>query len=100
MARVLISELGHKNGMNETLFTDTGLRDLAELAKGAVTGISDFLRAILSQVSQLIVQISIPLAVTLLLTGAILYFSHLNRRLGRDFVLLSIILAIINQLFR
>jgi hypothetical protein len=86
--------------MSEAPFNESGLQGLSDLAKNAVAGIADFLKAVLEQVTLLIVQISIPLAVVLLLTGSILYFSHLNRRLGRDFVILSIILAIVNQIFK
>ena len=86
--------------MSGAPFDESGLQGLTDLAKNAVAGIADFLKAILAQVTQLIVEVSIPLAVVLVLTGAILYFSHLNRRLGRDFVILSILLAIINQVFR
>ncbi len=70
------------------------------MAQNAVAGIAEFLKAILEEIISLVVQISIPLAVVLLLTGSILYFSHLNRRLGRDFVILSVILAIANQMLR
>ena len=86
--------------MSGSPFDESGLQGLTDLAKNAVLGIADFLKAILAQVTILIVQISIPLAVVLLLTGSILYFSHLNRRLGRDFVILSILLAIVNQMFK
>ncbi|HVP22866.1 MAG TPA: hypothetical protein VMS77_03005 [Conexivisphaerales archaeon] len=86
--------------MSGAPFDESGLQGLTDLAKNAVAGIAGFLKAILAQVTQLIVEVSIPLAVVLVLTGAILYFSHLNRRLGRDFVILSILLAIINQVFR
>jgi|GEM_PF-5047183 hypothetical protein len=86
--------------MNETLFSGSELRDLADIAKDAVVGVGDFLKAVLGQVSTLIVQISMPLAVALLLCGVVLYFSHLNRRLGRDFVVLAIVLALINEVFR
>jgi hypothetical protein len=81
-------------------FSDSGLQGLTDLAKNIVTGIGDFLKVILAQIAQLVVQISIPLALVLLLTGSILYFSHLNRRLGRDFVILSIVLAIVDQVFK
>jgi hypothetical protein len=86
--------------MSAAPFDESGLQGLSDLAKNAVAGIADFLKAILAQIISLIVQISIPLAIVLLLAGSILYFSHLNRRLGRDFVILSIILAIVNQIFR
>jgi hypothetical protein len=86
--------------MSGAPYNESGLQGLSDLAKNAVSGIADFLKAILEQITSLIVQISIPLAVVLLLTGSILYFSHLNRRLGRDFVILSIILAIVSQMFR
>jgi hypothetical protein len=86
--------------MSGTPFDESGLQGLTDLAKNAVTDIADFLTAILTQVTQLIVQISIPLAIVLVLVGSILYFSHLNRRLGRDFVILSIILAVVSQIFK
>ena len=81
-------------------FNDSALQGLSNLAQNAVAGIAEFLKAILEEIISLVVQISIPLAVVLLLTGSILYFSHLNRRLGRDFVILSVILAIANQMLR
>ena len=86
--------------MSGSPFNDTGLQGLTDLAKNVVAGIGDFLKAILAQITQLVVSISVPLALVLLLTGAILYFSHLNRRLGRDFVILSIVLAIVNEVFK
>jgi hypothetical protein len=86
--------------MSGAPFNDSALQGLSNLAQNAVAGIAEFLKAILEEVISLVVQISIPLAVVLLLTGSILYFSHLNRRLGRDFVILSIILAIANQMLR
>ncbi len=86
--------------MSGSPFNDSGLQGLTDLAKNVVSGIGDFLNVILAQITQLVVQISVPLALVLLLTGAILYFSHLNRRLGRDFVILSIVLAIVDQVFK
>jgi hypothetical protein len=86
--------------MSGAQFDESGLQGLTDVAKNIVMGIADFLKAILAQMTQLIVQISIPLALVLILTGSILYFSHLNRRLGRDFVILSIVLAIVNQIFK
>jgi hypothetical protein len=86
--------------MSGVPFDESGLQGLTDVAKSIVVGIADFLKAILAQITQLIVQISIPLALVLILTGSILYFSHLNRRLGRDFVILSIVLALVNQIFK
>jgi hypothetical protein len=86
--------------MSGVPFDGSGLSGLTDLAKNVIAGVAEFLNAILAQITDLIVQISIPLAIVLLLTGSILYLSHLNRRLGRDFVVLSILLAIVNQMFR
>jgi len=86
--------------MSGTPFDDSGLQGLTDLAKNIVVGIADFLKVILAQIAQLIVKISIPLTLVLILTGTILYFCHLNRRLGRDSIILSILLAIVNQMFK
>ena len=86
--------------MSGVPFDESGLQGLTDVAKNVVAGIAEFLKAILAQVAQLIVQISVPLALVLILTGSILYFSHLNRRLGRDFVILSVVLALVNQIFK
>lgn len=71
-----------------------------DVAKNIIIGTADFLKAILAQIAQLIEEISIHLALVLILTGSTLYFSHLKRRLGRDFVTLSIILALVKQIFK
>ncbi len=86
--------------MSGVPFDSSGLNGLTDLAKNVIVGVAGFLNAILAEITDLIVQISIPLAVVLVLTGSILYLSHLNRRLGRDFIILSVVLAIVNQIFK
>jgi len=73
---------------------------LTDVAKSMVVGIADFLKVILAQITQLIAEISIPLTLVLILTGSILCFSQLNRRLSRDFVVLSMVLTIVNRIFK
>ncbi len=86
--------------MSGVPFDDSGLQGLTDVAKNMVVGIADFLKVILAQITQLIAEISIPLALVLILTGSILYFSQLNRRLSRDFVVLSMVLTIVNRIFK
>jgi hypothetical protein len=86
--------------MNDTIFTPSGLQQIGSTAQSIVAKASQFIQFALSQVVQLILSIALPLSLALLLMGVTLYFSHLNRRMGRDFIVLSVVLALLSQIFQ
>ncbi|MDG6933171.1 MAG: hypothetical protein JRN68_00570 [Nitrososphaerota archaeon] len=77
----------------------TVVAQLGVTARSIVAAASGFIKFVLEQVVQLLLSIALPLSIAMLLLGITLYFTHLNRRMGRDFIVLSIVLALISQFF-
>ena len=73
------------------------LDQIGGLAKEIVGTATQFVQQVLQGLTQLLVGVAVPLAVLSLLLGLILHFSHLNRRMGRDLVVLAVILAVVSQ---
>lgn len=84
--------------MNDTIFQQGMLQQMGSTAQNLVSTAIQLILFIIQQVVQMILKIAIPLSLFLFLIGLILYFSHLNRRMGRDFIVLSLALLIISQI--
>lgn len=84
--------------MNESILSLGGFLQINNTAQNIVSTVIQMIEFVLSQVALIILKIAIPLSLVLFLSGLLLYFSHLNRRMGRDFMVLSVILLLVSQL--
>jgi hypothetical protein len=78
---------------NITVVTQLGMT-----VRGIVAATSGFIKFVLRQDVQLLLIITLPLSVAMLLIGITLYFTHLNRRMSRHFIVLSMVLGLLSQL--
>ena len=71
--------------------------DIGSIIQQLATEFSSVMSTILSTINSTVVEIARVAYVTVLLLGLLLYFTHLDRRLGKDLVKGGVILAVLSE---
>jgi hypothetical protein len=86
--------------VNESNFPLNGFLQVNNTAQNIISFTIQTIEFVLREVVLVILRVALPLSLALFLFGLLLYFTHLNRRMGRDFIVLSLILILISQLIQ
>jgi hypothetical protein len=86
--------------VNESNFPPNGFLQINNTAQNIISFAIQTIEFVLREVVVVILRIALPLSLALFLFGLLLYFTHLNKRMGRDFIVLSLILILISQLIQ
>jgi hypothetical protein len=86
--------------VNESNFPLNGFLQVNNTAQNIISFAIQTIEFVLREVVLVILRVALPLSLALFLFGLLLYFTHLNRRMGRDFIVLSLILILISQLIQ
>jgi hypothetical protein len=86
--------------VNESNFPLNGFLQINNTAQNIISFTIQTIEFVLREVVLVILRVALPLSLALFLFGLLLYFTHLNRRMGRDFIVLSLILILISQLIQ
>jgi len=86
--------------VNESNFPLNGFLQVNNTAQNIISFAIQTIEFVLREVVLVILRVALPLSLALFLFGLLLYFTHLNRRMGRDFIVLSLILILIGQLIQ
>jgi len=84
--------------VNESIFPQNGFPQINNTPQNIISSIIQIIEFVLREVVLVILKVALPLSLALFLFGLLLYFTHLNRRMGRDFIVLSLILVLISEL--
>lgn len=75
----------------------TGQNDIGGIVQNLVNQFSQLAKTVLSTVDATVVDLSRAAYVTVILLGVFLYFTRIERRLGKDLIKGGIILAVLTE---